>query len=198
MPNDADDSEAFASVRSTEAEIKELMGLFDAPAFARRGREVEWVVQRTLELCQRRRIELLGMVHCRLRMWANLASGPGDWPLAFAEPIDHLWPLTGAEPPRWKGSRPPNARSAGKSALGLCDSLKRFNDRWSKFVHELRAETINHQIDRFNKYYVLEKECIVGSARLASRLFVPQPRIEPGWLLQQLPPLPIPRLRQGG
>lgn len=198
MANDTDDSEAFASVRSTEAEIKELMGLFDAPAFARRGREVEWVVQRTLELCQRRRTELLDMVHCRLRMWANLASGPGDWPLAFAEPIDHLWPLTGAEPPRWKAKRPPSARTAMKSAQGLCLSIERFNERWSKYVHELQAETINHQIDRFNKYYVLEKECIVGSARLASRLFVPQPRIEPEWLLQQLPPLPVPQLRQRG
>ena len=85
-----------------------------------------------------------------------------------------------------------------KSAEGLCLSIERFNDRWSKYVHELQADTINHQIDRFNKYYVLEKECIVGSARLASRLFVPQPRIEPEWLLLQLPPLPVPRLRQRG
>jgi len=197
VANDSDDHEAFSSVRSTEAEIKQVLGMFDTPAFARRGREVEWVVRHTLNLCERRRTEMLDMVQCRLRMWANVASGPGDWPLAFAEPIDHLWELTSAEPPRWKASRPPSAKAAMNCAAGLCQSVERFNDRWRRFVGELKADAVNHQIDRFNKYYVLEKECIVGSSRLASRLFVPQPRIEPAWLLEQLPILPVPRLRQG-
>lgn len=198
MSSDSNDFEPMTAVRSTEGEIKELLGLFDAPAFARRGRDIEWAVQRTLTLCSRRRSELLEMVHCRLRMWANLASGPQDWPLAFREPIDALWTLAEAEPPRWKAGKPPSAKKAGVVALGLSQSIERFNDRWMRFVNELQVDTINHQIDRYNKYYVIEKECIVGSARLASRLFVPQPRIEPGWLLSHFPLLPVPALRRNG
>jgi hypothetical protein len=197
VANETDEYDIAGSVRSTEAEIKQLLGMFDAPAFARRGREVEWVVRKTLDLCQRRRSELMDMVRCRLRMWANVTTGPGDWPLAFAAPIDHLWTLTDAVPPRWKAVKQPSSRVAAKTAAELRQSVERFNERWQKSVRELKAETVNHQIDRFNQFYVLEKECIVGSSRLASRLFVPQPRIEPEWLLEQLPLLPVPTLRQG-
>jgi hypothetical protein len=183
------------SVRSTENEVKELMGLFDAPAFARRGRDVEWAVNKTLLLCRQKRLELLEMVHCRLRMWSAATTGPADWPLAFQEPIDHIWIIAEAPEPLWKGKKPPTRKALLQLSTGLVQSVDRFNTRWLQWVEQLQVDSINRQIDHYNKYYILEKECIVGSTRLAARLYQPQPRIEPDWLLGQFPLLPVPKLK---
>lgn len=190
-----DNSTGEQSVRSTENEVKELMGLFDAPAFARRGRDVEWAFQKTIVVCRNKRLELLEMVHCRLRMWAAATTGPGDWPLAFQEPIDSIWCISGAPEPIWKGSGTPSSKQVVQLATSLLQSVDRFNSRWLAWVNQLQVDSINRQIDHYNKYYILEKECIVGSARLAARLFQPHPRIEPAWLLEQFPLLPVPKLK---
>lgn len=195
MSTVADDNSDSQSVRSTENEVKELMGLFDAPAFARRGRDVEWALNRTLHISRNKRLELLDMVHCRLRMWAAATTGPDDWQLAFQEPVDILWEISGAPAPVWKAMKKPSSKTVLNLSKGLIQSVERFNTRWTGWVNELQVDSINRQIDHYNKYYILEKECIVGSARLAARLFEPCPRIEPAWLLQQFPLLPVPRLK---
>jgi hypothetical protein len=183
MSDQPDDSSM--SLRSTDSEIKELMGLFDAPAFARRGRDVEWAISRTMFLCRRKRLEFLDMVHCRLRMWVSAAGSQ--------EPHYELWSLADAPAVVWKPTAKLQRKALEKASLGLIQSVERFNDRWYRWVHELNTETVNRQIDHFNKYYILEKECVVGSARLAARLFQPAPRMEPDWILQQLPLLPVPK-----
>jgi len=190
-----DTSPGEQSVRSTENEVKELMGLFDAPAFARRGRDVEWALNKTLILCRKKRLELLEMVHCRLRMWSAATTGPDDWQLAFQEPIDGIWIVAEAPPPHFKGNGNISKRQLLQLATGLLQSVERFNTRWPQWISQLQVDSINRQIDHYNKYYVLEKECIVGSARLAARLFEPQPRMEPEWLLGQFPLLPVPKLK---
>lgn len=195
MSTEADDNSDSQSVRSTENEIKELMGLFDAPAFARRGRDVEWALNRTLHISRSKRLELLDMVHCRLRMWASTTTGPDDWQLAFQEPIELLWEISAAPAPVWKAVKKPSPKNVLNLSKGLIQSVERFNARWTGWVNELQVDSINRQIDHYNKYYVLEKECIVGSTRLAARLFEPCPRIEPTWLLQQFPLLPVPRIK---
>jgi hypothetical protein len=194
MSDDAPD-ESLTSVRSTEAELKELMGLFDAPAFARRGRDVEWAVARTLEISRRQRIEMLEMVHCRLRMWVSATSGYHDWQIAFTAPINYLWQMTGAKEPLWSNSTKVRPRAVYSASRDLVSSLERFNKRWEKWVNKLEADTINRQIDHYNKYYVLEKECVVGSAKLAARLFQPVPRIDPAWLFSQFPLIQVPVLK---
>lgn len=192
MSTEADESSV--GIRSTDGEIKELMGLFDAPAFARRGRDVEWAVKRTLAISQKQRTELLEMVHCRLRMWVAVTNSTDDWQLTFNEPLDQLWKLSDAPEPVWKKSQKINTKAVIKASHGLIQSIERFNVRWSRWVHSLKADAVNKQIDHYNKYYILEKECVVGSARLAARMYQPTPRIEPDWLLSQLPLLPAPRL----
>ena len=59
-----------------EVEIKEMMGLFDVPAFARRGQELEETLRRLDDRCRQARAERLDMVHVRLRQWARAATGP--------------------------------------------------------------------------------------------------------------------------
>ena len=196
MSQGSDDNSGEQSVRSTENEVKELMGLFDAPAFARRGRDVEWAFNKPLHLCRNKRLELLEMVHCRLRMWTAATNGPDDWQLAFQEPIDCIWLIAEAPAPHWKGGgRVPSRKQLTQLSSGLVQSVERFNARWLQWISQLQVDSINRQIDHYNKYYILEKECIVGSARLAARLFQPQPRIEPEWLLGQFPLLPVPKLK---
>ncbi|MFM7132588.1 MAG: hypothetical protein ACKO5E_13345 [bacterium] len=194
MSDDSSD-DSLTSVRSTEAEIKELMGLFDSPAFARRGRDIDWAVARTLEISRRQRLELLEMVHCRLRMWVAVTTGPHDWQIAFVEPIEYLWPISEAPAPTWNGRPSLKTRAVQAASRNLVTSLERFNNRWEKWVNRLESDTINRQIDHYNKYYVLEKECVVGSAKLASRLFKPVDRISPDWLLGQLPLIKVPQLK---
>lgn len=194
MSDDSAD-DCLTTVRSTEAEIKELMGLFDSPAFARRGRDIDWALARTIEISRRQRFELLEMVHCRLRMWAALTTGLQDWQLSFYEPIDYLWSITDAPVPVFNKSLKIKIKAVKSASQNLVSSLERFNSRWEKWVNRLEADTINRQIDHYNKYYVLEKECVVGSAKLASRLFKPVERISPDWLLAQLPLIKVPLLK---
>jgi hypothetical protein len=192
MSEPAQDNSEMTSVRSTEGEVKELMGLFDAPAFARRGRDMEWSLNRTLTTCKNQRLEMLEMLHCRLRMWANGVTGPDDWQLAFTVPIAFLWTDSEAPEPVWKAKVPPSRKVAISLAKSLTQSVDRFNQRWTKWLSQLQLDTLNKQIDHYNKYYLLEKECIVGSSRLAARLYKPTPRVDGDWLLTQFPLIVVP------
>src|SRR3954467_542966 len=86
---------------SVDPELKELLGLFDVPAFARRGQDLEHALARVHTRCRVQREEMLEMVRLRLRQWARAADGPEAWSAIFAAPIEPLWELTGSEPPRW-------------------------------------------------------------------------------------------------
>ena len=81
-------------------------------------------------------------------------------------------------------------------ARDLKASVERFNDRWRQFLESLNLGPTNEVIDQYNKYYVLEKECVVGSARLAARNFSPVPLLSPSSLLSDLSDCcPVPNLR---
>lgn len=174
-------------------EYRELIGLFDVPAFARRARTLEDFLSRLREYCQRERTKLLEMVHMRLGQWARAATGPGDWHGEFTAPVAPLFELAGLEPPEW-------ARQAGSfrarrdAARGLALSVDRFNRRWSAFVGKLDLLSVNEMIDRYNRYYVFEKECYLGSARLAARHFVARAMLSHADLLAEFPTLPVPQV----
>ena len=93
-----------------ETEVKELMGLFDLPAFARRGHDLEITLRRLHERCRRARREMLDMVHLRLRQWSRAVTGPTAWSGVFTRSIEPLWPLSGAEEPAWADSLAPIRR----------------------------------------------------------------------------------------
>ena len=64
----------------------------------------------------------------------------------------------------------------------------------NQFLDRLNLEPANHVIDQYNRYYLLEKECVMGSARLAARLFTPVPKLTREQLVRDHPILPVPNL----
>ncbi len=177
----------------SDPELRTLLGMFDMPAFARRGQDLDDACRRLRDRCRREREGLLDMARLRLRQWAA-ASRPDDWSSVFLEPIDRLWPLTGAEAPVWSAATAPLRR---RRAIGrdLVLSVERFNRRWSRFVAGLQLAPINTLIDQYNRYYLLEKECCLGSARIASRHFETREPITTDAILAEFPTLPVPTLR---
>lgn len=174
-----------------EAEMKELLGLYDVPAFARRGVDLEHALARLDERCRGERAEMLEMVRLRLRQWAAVASGPGTASEVFARPIDDLWPAADAPPPAW-ADRPAPPRKLRSVSRDLVASVERFNRRWERFLAGLDFGPVNRLVERYNRYYLLEKEITLRSARLAARHFEPKPRVTLGALLDRHPPLPVP------
>jgi hypothetical protein len=178
---------------TTDFELRQMLGLFDAPAFVRRGQELEQALSRLSDRLRVRRNELLDMVRLRLRQWASVASGPDDAQEILSRPIDQLWLLTGAGPPTWSERSAPLRRRRAV-ARDLITSLERFNTRWEQLLAVLKLDGVNQSIDHYNRYYVLEKECILGSTRLAARHFVPRAQLSVESLLSEFPPLPVPEL----
>jgi hypothetical protein len=176
-----------------ETEIKEMMGLFDSPSFARRGLELEEMLRRVDVRCRQARSERLEMVRVRLRQWSRVAAGPDDAAAVFAAPIEPLWALGEAEPPRWAAAPAPRYRLLAV-ARDLVAAVERFNRRWDEFVRSINLAPANVVIDHYNRYYVLEKECVMGSGRLAARFFTPVPPLTPERLLRDHPLLPVPSL----
>jgi len=189
---DEDESQS-PPIYDDESELKELLGMFDVPAFARRGFDLEYALRRLHERLSRERAGMLDMVHLRLKQWANAASGPEDWNDIYKAPIVSLYLLSKADPPRW-AVRPASTRNRLTIARDLVASVVRFNRRWLHSLDTLKLDTINRQIEHYNRYYVLEKECVLGSSRLAMRNFVPQPRLDRERLLFDHPILPPPEL----
>jgi hypothetical protein len=183
-----------APLGSGDGEIKELLGLFDLPAFARRGQDLEYALRRVHSRCRDQREEFLEMVRVRLRQWSRVAAGPGDWKEVFVEAIDSLWLLALSDPPSWADRVAP-ARQLRIVARDLKASVERFNDRWWQYLQSLNLGPTNGVIDQYNRYYLIEKECVVGSARLAARCFVPVALLTPDSLLGEYPTLLVPRVR---
>jgi hypothetical protein len=178
---------------SVDAELNQLFGLFDAPAFVRRGQDLEYALGRIRARCERERSAMLDMVRVRLRLWAAAVTGPAMIEGAFAASIESLWTCCHAEPPAWSERPAPESRRR-QIARDLVASIERFNRRWTRFLDELNLGPINHQVDQYNRYYVLEKECFLGSTRLAARHFSAKPRLTRESLEEDFPALPVPQL----
>jgi hypothetical protein len=190
-----EETDAEETLVGTDAEFKQILGLFDVPAFARRGAEVEHTLTRLDERCRRERGAMLDMVRLRLRQWAAISSSPETAMEIFTRPIDDLWPLAEATPPSW-ADRPAPRRRLRAVAGDLIASIQRFNRRWDQFLDAINFDHINGLVDRYNRHYLLEKECSMGSARLASRFFVPKARVERADILVKFPKMPVPERRR--
>lgn len=188
-----DDASTTPVVRETEAEINQLIGMFDAPAFVRRGHDLEYALARIDQKLRRHRDGMLDMVRLRLKQWSAAATGPLDIAGAFLSPLTDLH-AAGPFPPTPWATDPAPARRRRALARDLAASVARFNTRWSEFLAKLSVDHVNTQIEHYNRYYVLEKECVLGSARLAARHFRPKPLLTPERLLAEYPLLPVPEL----
>jgi len=186
-----DEPDESSPLYATDPETRHLLGLFDAPAFARRGQDLEYALARLHARCDRERSAMLEMVRLRLRQWSAVATGPADGSPPFAAPIAPLWPLAGAEAPAWADRPAPDGRRRA-IARDLVASVERFNRRWARFLDAIDLDPINRLVDHYNRYYLLEKECVLGSARLASRHFVPREPLTREALRTRFSELPVP------
>lgn len=192
MDADVEADDDGPMIGGVDRELRQLLGLVDVPAFARRGHELESFEARLDARCRRDRLAMLDMVHLRLRQWAA-ASTAGDWRPVFAAPIDDLWRLSEAGTPAWAASSAPLHRRRAIAA-DLIKSIDRFNRRWTKALGEIQLDPFNRLVDQYNRNYILEKEVVLGSPRLAARHFEPKPRLTVEVLARRFPTLPEPAL----
>lgn len=162
----------------TDPEMRQLLGMFDVPAFARRGQELEFTLSRLHERLVRERNSMLDMVRVRIRQWSRVAVSPDDGRTVHKIAVSEWLVESGAEAPVWSATQGPD-RKRSVAAKELVASVERFNRRWSRFLDELPVDRFNAMIDGYNRYYLLEKECAFGSARLAARSFRPHERLTP-------------------
>ena len=172
------------------ADVKQLLGLFDTPAYLRRAQRVEEGTRRLFEQCARRRREWLENVARRMRQWNSVRLGLAPNALATEcsqqiESLNAVLQTTGELAPEW-------AQLARPAAVWkeLSRSVARFNSRWNRYVDELDLTGVNELIDGYNRHYLTEKECAFRSTRLAARGYRPKDRVTADGLRYRYPLLP--------
>lgn len=160
--------------------LQEMVGRFGAPAFVRRGKLVETTWTHLLEACAMARIERLAFVRLRLGQLLALAGG---WDAvrgavrSDAE-IGELQRLHDELQPQLQ--LPLEATTSKRvlraAARDLVEAIEMFNARWTRWLAKVDLKIVNQARENYNRYYLLEKECAVGSARLARIGFV---KLEP-------------------
>jgi hypothetical protein len=180
--------------RVTDPEIRRMLGIFDVPAFARRGQELAEAREALRLRCRKQVFELQAMVRLRLRQWAAAATGFDDWRDVWDEPIAKLWEATRSPAPTWAPAPAPRGRRESV-ARDLVATIKTFNRRWLQTVQALDLEPVNRLIKHYNAFYLLEKECSLGSPRLAARGFQAELPVSHQQVLEERPFLPVPSTR---
>jgi hypothetical protein len=179
--------------------VKQFMAQYDAPAYVRRGRRVDAEWEFLLARCRRQRDEWLELVRVRLAMLHALA---GDWGrlvplLAEAEHAEALRRLHAELRPelRLPVAATESLRALRRAVAELAESAERFNRRWGEYLATVDLGPVNAARDGYNRWYVLEKECALRSARLARQGFRPLSPLTLEAVVAALPPLPVPQLR---
>lgn len=186
------DQHLFAELDGWTLGMRQIVGMYDAPAFIRRALRVEQAFRELTQRCQLQRNEWLDAVRRRLRAWTTLSSrDPGvDKSLSEEQRIG-LRQLQAAiadpHQPLGAWARPGRFRQVWSD---LWESVDRFNLRWDRYVDRIDLAPINRLVDGYNRHYVLEKECAVRSIRLASRGFSPLPPVDRQWIRDRFPILP--------
>ena len=180
--------------------LQEIESRFGPPAYVRRARMVQDAFDALLGQCRREREERLEMVRTRLGLLHALGGG---WAavrpfLADDEQVMVLDRLHAELAPRLRDVvEPTSSRWALRRALReLGESIERFNRLWGEFLGGVDVRRINELREGYNRYYLLEKECALRSARLARQGYSPLAPLTAEELESLLPPLPAPRLRK--
>lgn len=175
---------------------QEVMGRFGAPAFMRRARLVETTWAHFVERGKTERMQLLAFVRLRLGQLYALA---GTWDALFhclqPEDVAQLQSLHAELQPRLLVPlQPTTSQRVLESALGeLIEVMASFNRRWRKWLAGVDLQAINQAREAYNQFYLLEKECALGSARVAGLGFQRLAAITPADVERELPPLRVPR-----
>lgn len=144
------------------------------PAFAQRALMLDELESRMWKQCARAYESRLSGPRWRL---AVVYHECGNWERLSEwlprEQLDELRRLYDVWQPRLRGSWPTNSKDLRLRLLlhQLDSSWRRFNVRWQQYVAHQDLQAINNARDQFNRYYVIEKECALRSARLACQGF---------------------------
>jgi hypothetical protein len=176
--------------------VQQVVGQSLGVAFARRGRDVQIAFDALVETCRGRREEWLTFVRLSV---GNLFALAGT-ATALRAILDDATPLQTLEKLRDDLQpclrAPPNPTSTHRmlrrALAETRDAIERFNRRWRIFVAKLDLSHVNALRERYNRYYLLEKECALGSSRVASIGFQKLPPLQPEDILALMPTLPVP------
>jgi hypothetical protein len=180
--------------------FNEVARMYGAPAYVRRARGVQEGLDSLVARCRRQREEWLPMVRLRLGLLQALA---GDWErlrplLKDPDQLADLQALHATLEPRLRVPVKPASSSYTllRGLRELRESIERFNRRWLEFLPSVDLSHVNKLREGYNRYFVLEKECALRSARLSRHDFRPLPPFTLADLTALLPPLPVPQLKE--
>lgn len=173
---------------------KLVLGQYDAPAYIRRARNVESDLDELFIRCNSLRRQWLNQPE---RIYHELKAKAGQWDrlekwVSRPEQFAYLLRLEGLLQPVLKYP-PPVSRwfwGVGKSIEQLRLQIRQFNQAWEKHLKELDLNPLNRSREGYNRWYILEKECAMGSSALAGRGFEKLEPITHAELLAQFPLLP--------
>jgi hypothetical protein len=176
--------------------LQQVLSQYGGPAFVRRGREVQLAFDAQVEACRRKREEWLEFVRLPLGTLFALAGSPAALEEFLDNPqqlhtltklMDELQPQLRLRPaPTTRG------RVLRRAFAEVRGAIERFNQRWHAFIAELDLQHVNEIRDRYNRFYLLEKECALGSSRLARQGFQRLNPLHPEDFLRIMPLLPMP------
>jgi hypothetical protein len=177
--------------------FQHVMAHYDTPAFVRRALSVHHALEKLHARCRLQRDKWF--IDGRLVL-EDLASQLSAWDallpfLVLPEQGDlfpHFQEQLRAQP-RFRSANTSSWRVHWALA-GLIDWIQRFNQRWRHFLTSQDLAPLNHLRDGYNRYYVLEKECALRSARLARQGFEPMAPYTLQDLQTQFPLLPVPQV----
>jgi hypothetical protein len=182
-----------------ERQVMQLIASYGGPAFVRRARRVQDAFDVLVAHCQRQRDKWLTMVCIRLALlhalagdWARLSPWlTGDAQLAILRGLHaELSPMLRAE-----SRATASQRKLSQALREFVESVQCFNSRWRPFLEGVDLTGINQLREGYNRFYLLEKECVVRSPRLARQGYRPLPAVTVDELTALFPLLPVPRLK---
>ena len=176
--------------------FQQILSLNGGPAFARRGRDVQLAFDAVVETCLKQREEWLKFVRLSLGTLFALAGSAAALEAFLGDPeqFQTLEKLMRDLQPHLRV--PPAATSSARhlrQALAeVRDAIERFNERWRDFIARLSLEHVNEVRELYNRYYLLEKECALGSSRVARSGFQKLHPLQADEFLKIIPLLPVP------
>jgi hypothetical protein len=176
--------------------FQQFLGHFGGPAFARRARDVQAAYDALLESCWREREERLGFVRLHLGTLFALAGSTAALAPILDSPdqAEVLNKLHADLQPqlRLPVAPTPKVRVWRGVLSELREALTSFNKRWLDFIYSLDLHKLNALRDAYNRFYLMEKECALGSARVARQGFQKLEPLTVQDILRALPLLPVP------
>jgi hypothetical protein len=176
--------------------FNQVVGPYGGPAFVRRGRDVQLAFDAKVEACRNQREEWLDFVRLPLGTLFALAGSAAALEKLLDDPhqfqaLEKLWQVLQPQlrlPPKPTAS----GRVLRRALAEVRSAIERFNRRWQAYIAELDLQYVNDVRDRYNRFYLLEKECALGSGRLARQHFQMLTPVGPEDFLNILPLLPMP------